>query len=249
MIEINITDSSTNNKFWTQLFRIINKSYKIDYVKYKNKKYFNCSNTWYDATTLLARLQQTNIKPCHKDHKCDGYRECDNNRYCKKNVESNEIEYVYSGTFNLYELYDEDYDDYDDYDDNDFDSEDEEIYNSKDKQLLKITNKKPNEIISQISKLNLFQTNEIKFISNKNIKIINRNGFNKDHRGSDHTLLKLPFVSEVDLGKEFTLYDLLVSNSNLKSHKFENWYELYCGTDSIQTNNSIIVRLNFDHGS
>ncbi len=59
-------------------------------------------------------MQLSNIKLCHKDHKCNGYFECDSERYCKKNVELNDIEYVYSGTFDLEELLDDDYDDEDD---------------------------------------------------------------------------------------------------------------------------------------
>ena len=33
--------------------------------------------------------------------------------------------------------------------------------------------------------------------------------------GYDHSLLKLPFVSKINLCKEFTLYDLLVTYTNL----------------------------------
>jgi len=49
MYHIILDDSDINNKFWSQLFRIINKSYQIDFIKYKNKNYFNCSNQWYDG--------------------------------------------------------------------------------------------------------------------------------------------------------------------------------------------------------
>jgi hypothetical protein len=42
---------------------------------------------------------------------------------------------------------------------------------------------------------------------------------------------------------------LIGSNSNLKSHKFDNWYELYCGTKYTQKKNLVTIELEFDHGS
>lgn len=160
-----------------------------------------------------------NIKPCHKDHICKGYFDCDSKRYCKKNVKPEEIEYVFKGSFYL------------NHEDEDIEADGIE-----------------DNLIIQIRDLNL-KPNEIKFISEKNIIIINKHGFNDGHRGSDHTLLKLPFLNGVNLGKEFTLNDLLIANSNLKSHKFDNWYELYCGAKCEETTNSIFVSLKFDHGS
>lgn len=224
MIEINLDESITNEKFWSQLFKLINCSYQIDYIKYKHKKYFNCSNMWNDAKIVIKKFKLLNIKPCHKDYECCGYFDCDSKRYNKKKVNLDEIEYVFSSQFDF-----------------------EELFDYYDEKLLENINK----IINQMNEMNEFnfEPKKIIFSSEKNIKIINENGFNDDHRGSDHTLLKLPFVSEVDLGKKFSLYDILVANFNLKSHKFDNWYELYCGTKCTQTYNSIIVSLDFDHGS
>lgn len=65
---------------------------------------------------------------------------------------------------------------------------------------------------------------------------------------TDHTIIKLPYVSEINLGKEFTLEDLLNANFNIKSHKFENHYELYCCTKCELYKNKIKINIEFDHG-
>ena len=56
-------------------------------------------------------------------------------------------------------------------------------------------------------------------------------------------------ANTTNLGKEFTLEDLITANSNLKSHKFDYWYELYTGCVCANKNNSIVINLEFDHGS
>jgi len=145
-----------------------------------------------------------------------------------------DIKYIYSGKFNINELYKNGFK-YDNDNDDDYKDHDDVKVNK-------------NKIIADISNLKLNPC-EIKFISNININIINRNGFNTDHRGLDHTLIRLPFLTEINLGKEFTLEDLIIANTNLKSHKFDNWYELYCGAKCEKKNNLIEVSLDFDHGS
>jgi hypothetical protein len=56
-------------------------------------------------------------------------------------------------------------------------------------------------------------------------------------------------LSEVQLDKEFNLYELILTNTNLKSHKFDKWYELYCGAKCKKIGNKIQINLEFDHGS
>lgn len=234
MNQINIDKYVKNDIFWSQLFRGINNSYDIDYYIYKKKNSFNCSNQWYNTSNTIKRMKELNIKPCHKDHKCTGYSSCDNcYNYDRKKASLNNIKYIYSGNFKL-----DDEDDADDADDADDDENNDENNNLID----------TNNFLNQITKLNL-EPEQIKFTTNKKIKIINKCGFNDDHRGSNHTLIELPFVSEISLDNEFTLYDLLVSNTNLKSHKFDNWYEMYCLASCSEKSDTIIVKLEFDHGS
>ncbi len=90
---------------------------------------------------------------------------------------------------------------------------------------------------------------EIKFSTCKIIKFVNNRGINDDHRGYDHTKIKLPFLSEVQLDKEFSLYELIITNSNLKSHKFDKWYELYCGAKCKKIDDKIHINLKCVHSS
>lgn len=92
--------------------------------------------------------------------------------------------------------------------------------------------------------------NDITLKSNQSIKLINNHGINNDHRGSDHTLIELPFYSNVELGNTFEFDEFVKASFEIKSHKFDFWYELYCGVNKIQmSDNSIYVHTNFDHGS
>lgn len=90
---------------------------------------------------------------------------------------------------------------------------------------------------------------EIKFLFDKKIIIKNDNGINKNHRGSDHMIIKLPFASYVSLEKEFTLENLIVACKNIKSHKFDQWYEIFCDCDSRIVEDKLIINTIFDHGS
>ena len=78
-------------------------------------------------------------------------------------------------------------------------------------------NKNCKKIIQDLHKANKLDISKVKFISNSDIIINNNSGFNEDHRGLNHTLIELPFVSEIYLGKEFTLEDLITANSNVAS--------------------------------
>jgi len=233
MHEINLLDISSDKNFWLQLFAVVNRDYQIDWIKYKNKNYFNCENTWYDAEEILEKMKEKNILPAHINHECCEYDECENKfKYNKTNTNISDIEYVFSGSIDLEDLADR----VDDKHDN------------NNKNINPESNYKINKIILMISKLKL-EPKEIKFISEFNIKIVNKCGFNHDHKGSNHTLLKLPWIDEVNLGKEFTFFDLLSANYNLKSHKFDKWYELYCDVSCEKLNDLVIISLNFNHGS
>jgi hypothetical protein len=105
-----------------------------------------------------------------------------------------------------------------------------------------------NETIQQICDLKC-DPKDIVFTSPQPVIIRNRSGFNHDKRGSDRTLIHLPFHKKVNLKKRFTLHDVLKANTKLKSHKFENNYEMYCDATCEASDESIVVHLEFDHGS
>ncbi len=183
---------------------------------------------WYDVEENITQYINQGIKFIHKNHICSEYEECAKKKYNRNIAQLSEIKYVYSGKFN--------------WDDVNakyiLDSLNEK--NMIDEDII--------QIITNIDKSNL-KPSEIKFITPCDIVFINIRGFNKDHRGQDHTLIKLPFLQEINLKNEFTLENLIDCNYHLKSHKFDYWYELYCGTHCESDTNYINVFLNFDHGS
>lgn len=81
----------------------------------------------------------------------------------------------------------------------------------------------------------------------------NISGFNHDHRGSDHTRIELPFTDRIRLtpvdGK-IKFLDLVQACFDIKSHKFDLWYELFCGIKKFRLEGGDgIATIVFDHGS
>ncbi|XWV26904.1 hypothetical protein QJ857_gp0146 [Tupanvirus soda lake] len=89
--------------------------------------------------------------------------------------------------------------------------------------------------------------------STKKIIIHNESGFNGDHRGSDHTKICLNFEPNVTLepvDNKIAFKDFVKACFDIKSHKFDFWYELYCGVKNMnETDDSYIISVCFDHGS
>jgi len=87
----------------------------------------------------------------------------------------------------------------------------------------------------------------------KKLVIHNISGFNEDHRGSDHTKLILDFHDDytlIPINGKISLKKFADACLRIRSHKFENCYEMYCGVDSVEIgNNKIIANVVFDHGS
>ena len=79
----------------------------------------------------------------------------------------------------------------------------------------------------------------------------NNSGFNHDDRGSNEKYCKVPleYKNNIKLIKP-TFGEFLKALYLLKSHKFDDWYELYCYSDVIcKKNKTIRIDLHFDHGS
>lgn len=270
----------SDNEFWNGLFKIINESYRIEYIVYKGKNYFNCSSSRYDGDKILNKMKQNNIKPAHKNYICKCDFNYDDNiihkNFNRRKVNPNEIIYVYSGKFELNII--EDYKKFlldnnkqmntffhDYFHSGNFNLDD--LYNKDDLYLFddtdlyfepKLTDEfdktknldeSSKKIILDLYSNNHLNKSDVKFVSNIDIIISNKSGFNHDYRGLSHTLIELPFLTEINLGKKFTLEDLIIANSNLKSHKFDYWYELYIDCLCENKNNSVRVQLKFDHGS
>lgn len=251
-------DIYSNDIFWAELFRIIYNSYSIEYVTNNKRNYINCDNMWSgDMETLKNKLELRGIKICHKKHECNGHDDCDLiNVINRRKVKPNEIKYVFEGKFDFdNERFNEDWNCYEDENEDEDEDENEDKDKNEDKKDNK--NDKNGELKNIIIKLFslIEEKNQTQKISNitfeldKNILIKNPCGFNHDHRGSDHMLIKLPFVNQIELGKIFTLEDLIVGGFNLRSHKFDNYYELYSTASCKVDIDKINVELNFDHGS
>lgn len=81
----------------------------------------------------------------------------------------------------------------------------------------------------------------------------NESGWNDDRRGSNETFginVRLPFVEEVSIPKNSTLDDVIMAFLTLRSHKFENWYEMFSSAEvSFTDDGDANITLEFDHGS
>lgn len=81
------------------------------------------------------------------------------------------------------------------------------------------------------------------------IVLENMNGENMDHRGSDHCKVNLAFYDSYDIVLPITLYEFMKACYRIKSHKYDKWYELYCGADVSEEGEVIYVSVIYDHGS
>lgn len=256
-------DIETNSIFWSELIRSIYDSFDIQYVINKRKKYMNCSNEWYDADELREKFEQDGIKIAHKDHECNSYFDDCNvkSKINKRTVKLDEIKYVFDGKFTFDEdRFDDEWEELEELEEERVLKKSEEVKKiKKSKKSKNDKNVKNNEndlrtkiknLLLEIENVNKnIDITNIKFICNKKIKILNKRGINKDHRGSDHMLIKLPFEKEVCLEKEFTLEDLIIRLITIKSHKFDLWYELYCCSKCEIIEDELVINTSFDHGS
>ena len=103
------------------------------------------------------------------------------------------------------------------------------------------------ELLKQI-----FGTNfkKVLLVGFKSLKLVNRNGINHDHRGSNHCNIYLKFYPNVHITQFTSLNTLAKSFYKLKSHKWDSWYEMFSDVNFMTNiNHDIVVHLNFDHGS
>ena len=102
-----------------------------------------------------------------------------------------------------------------------------------------------NPLLFEIGKV--FGKNSI--LHSRPLILINES-FNEDHRGSDHTRIILDFPGKVELkGKKTKMTDFIDALFRLRSHKFENWYEMFLRSEVNSDKKVIIADVIFDHGS
>lgn len=81
------------------------------------------------------------------------------------------------------------------------------------------------------------------------LTLFNSVGVNHDHRGSDHVAIRLPWAPQTDLNGPFTMKQLADAVFTLKSHKWDNNYEMFCSSTVTFRDGHCQVGLVFDHGS
>ena len=87
-------------------------------------------------------------------------------------------------------------------------------------------------------------------VLDRTVLLVNPEGVNRDHRGSDHCQVELPFQSKVEVKQGQSLVALADGLWRAKSHKFENWYEWVSGVDIVKLKGDIAeLTLWVDHGS
>lgn len=88
-----------------------------------------------------------------------------------------------------------------------------------------------------------------KIIFKNNITMTNDMGIHEDKRGNNYCRVLAIFLDEIELENP-TLKEFVNGIWTLKSHKFDKWYELYCGiSDYENIDGNIKLNLDFDHGS
>lgn len=90
---------------------------------------------------------------------------------------------------------------------------------------------------------------EIIVVGHRYISFENMSGINDDHRGSTHCKLTLDYEDTIEFERYITLKDVCDTFYRLKSHKFDNWYEMYCRTKKMREEQNYYFELTFDHGS
>jgi hypothetical protein len=100
-------------------------------------------------------------------------------------------------------------------------------------------------------------TKKVVFVFRRKAKTLvaknaNPSDLNTDARGVREMDWKLFFWKQYEKeceNKTITLHDLIVASYKVKSHKFDNGYEMFCGADLKIKDNAMYVDYEFDHGS
>lgn len=107
----------------------------------------------------------------------------------------------------------------------------------------------PYKIPKLIKKIGKCKIHNISISGYDAIIIKNIAGVNGDHRGSDHCKVYLRYHSSVELKCPVKMTDFIESLYKIKSHKFDEWYEMYLRSNITIKKNKLIISIDFDHGS
>jgi len=215
------------NIFFDLILRYIYHSFRLEYVMNSNKKIFPRPNSWFGPPKKIAK--KYHLKECKETYDPCGWYENATNP-----TGPVEFHYKIDTDLNVVEV---------ELEDKWEDKSEDESKNPSDKNEFK-------QLFEFIdANINAYGIDHLFFISKKDVFILNNRGYNHDHRGSDHTAILLEFKSEVNLKSFFSMHQLIDASYLIKSHKFEHWYELFCGVEVEQKKDRIECQTDFDHGS
>lgn len=133
------------------------------------------------------------------------------------------------------------------------------IYPTPDDSLEYVVEKKVNDFTDSyfekrnkelLNQIHISDLNKIFLVGYKKIFLTNNMGWNCDHRGSNHCKIFLKQDCNIEIHGIITMKMFVDACYKLKSHKWDNWYELFCGSKHIRFDDgNIIAVVDFDHGS
>jgi hypothetical protein len=100
-----------------------------------------------------------------------------------------------------------------------------------------------------IKKMPDYDSEKVLLVGYKKLIVRNPVGVNRDHRGSDHCKIKLKYHKAIIKKDYITLRELCDIFYKIKSHKWDNHYEMYCGVDVHMGKSTLTIEADFDHGS
>jgi len=104
--------------------------------------------------------------------------------------------------------------------------------------------------INLLEKIHNNDLDKIFLVGYEKLTICNVRGWNDDHRGSNHCRIVLDQICDINIQNMITMKQFIDICYQLKSHKWDTWYELYCGIKYFGTKkNKISLSITFDHGS
>lgn len=95
-------------------------------------------------------------------------------------------------------------------------------------------------------------TKKLKLEQFKTGRLANYRGINKDARGVRYMDWRLHRWEQIELSGKFGISfdDIIIAAHKIKSHKFENWYELFTGIKELDIDGEhICISVKMDHGS
>ena len=207
---------------------LVQYGYKImemDYVIYKDLSYYQRSADFH--CTIVSNRPDYN-----SDKECNNYSDvhCVNHEHIVPKLHKN-ISYVLkynSDNANIY-LTDKYYQECDYFLNND----DDYVYNHDIKFLKEIINIGSDRII---------------LTNVDRIELLNSSGYNYDRRGSDCCEIMLDFHEEYNF-KPTNLTEFFKALYRMKSHKWDDNYELYGFSEASVYDEKLCICINFNHGS